>query len=237
MWWRTSDPIITLLVSARFKNRIIAGAVAIWINNTAVNFCFDIFPHNKNQKQFPYKMAAVRNRARSQSLSTSDTSCSSECSDTSTSSSSASNRLGYKNNVNQMNGKSPNFLMPEVSTTVKIKLSPSCATIVPVTECVTATVIKAPTPPPTLIINTNQTIPKSIITQASVTSTEESSDPLESDFSEEEVDDIDEEEVEDEEVEDEQEPEVAEEDKSTIPRERKEYELDDFQMIKTIGES
>lgn len=76
---------------------------------------------------------------------------------------------------------------------------------------------------------------------------EESTDPLDSDLSEEEVEEIEEEEDDgngvDEEESEEEESEtedVADEHGKiggNVVRQRKEYELDDFQMIKTIGES
>lgn len=110
---------------------------------------------------------------------------------------------------------------------------------------------KAPSTP---VVNSNKFTPTTTTTKPTVTVTkqqsteEESSDPLDSDLSEADVEEIEEEEAtdddEDEDEEDGDEDESEAEDVTSnkiggenVVRQRKEYELDDFQMIKTIGES
>lgn len=236
------------------------------------------------------KLAAVRERVRSQSLATttSEASCSSEVDDSSeassATSSTASSSYGNRNGGGGGGGGgggTNQLLVPSVSATVTIKLSPSraiitdtecCATVVPnAVKKPTTLQVQAPvqtsavTPSkPQIQVTTNNnnnhnnkfvgaTKPTPVLTKRQSTE-DESTDPLDSDLSEEEVDEIEDEEEVDEEVEDEEEEdeeeEVEEEESEdevdsvengkiggNLTRPRKEYELDDFQMIKTIGES
>lgn len=234
------------------------------------------------------KLAAVRERARSQSLTTttSDASCSSEVDDSSEASTTTESSSSY--DPRMTNGKA-SLGVPSVSATVTIKLSPSRAVItdtdvfatvcpnavkkpvptaspvpnrptpntlsvnvpkiiakpmVPVLvqpKSVTATVIVPSVKPQVQVISNNKFTPSAKAPMLSKRqSTEDDlsdTDALETDSEMSEEEGEEDEEVDEEVEEEESEEEESEKLSENVVRPRKEYELDDFQMIKTIGES